>query len=309
VPEAFAEFDAEERARAALDVVHTTVEALAQLRGWDLKRLDAVRGRVEDRGLRFDWASEWKASPGRRHQARAVYWLDDEGQGGVQLEIRRHADQTVIARGGPALAFMTVEGFKRSAKTLRWHGADTVTVTPWAGLFGDQADFTQLSVSAPLAPDARPSAIAPRESTISVVTTVLTGEEWQDDPDLPWMSLEFQDSKGSGAYGLAFDRTSRLLGSDASFRAWWAQTPFRRLRLWITVPDPQWSEQERPKAGARKHGIDLVLKVVTEFSSLPPKGDVDALRERARLDLHDALAGLATARKLPAPPPLPAVSP
>lgn len=137
VPEGFSAVPAAERARAALDVIHATVKALGHLRGWDFEQLDEVRHRVESCGLRFRWASAWKTSPGRRHQARGVYWLGDDGHGHVQLEVRRYDDGTVIARSEPALAFMTAKGFKRSAATLRWHSAVTVTAVPWSGLFGD----------------------------------------------------------------------------------------------------------------------------------------------------------------------------
>lgn len=63
--------------------------------------------------------------------------------------------------------------------------------------------------------------------------------------------------------------------------------------------------EHSPKAGARKIDEHLVLQVVTERSDLPPKADVHALRERARQDLHGALINVATARRLPPPPPLP----
>ena len=303
VPARFHELGAAQRARACLDVIDATMKALAQLRRWDTDRLDEVRRRVEGRGLRFTWAGNWKTSPGRRHQARAVYWLDDEGHGQVQLEVRRYADHSVIARSEPALAFMTVEGFKRSAATLRWHDTDTVTVVPWTGLL-DDVGLVQLSAAGPPAPPALPPAVPPDDVVTDVATTVRTGEEWQDDPDLPWLHLE-GDMGAGGAYGAEFHRTGLLLGRDAEFARWWAQTPFRSMRLSVCVPDPEW-RQDTPKAGARKYGKDLILRVVTEQSDLPPTTDVQALKERARADLHGALVGVATARKLPSPPPLPA---
>jgi hypothetical protein len=129
---------------------------------------------------------------------------------------------------------------------------------------------------------------------------VLTGEEWRDDPDLPWLYLEVIVPLRSGAYGPEFERASGLLAKDADFAAWWDQTPFRRLILRIKMREPRWPK-DSPKAGARKNGKDLVLQIVTPRADLPPKTDREALRERARADLHGALVDVAAARKFPPP--------
>ncbi len=307
IPEGFSGLDAAERAHAALDVIHgTVVGALAPLRGWDSDRLNEVRRRVEGRGLRFTWVSDWKTSPGRRHQARGLYWLDrEEGHGHVQLEIRRYGDQTVIARSEPVLAFMTAEGFKRSAATLHWHNADVVSAAPWAGLLGDYVGILQLTATDALTSLALPQEITANGPVTEVTTTVLTGEEWRDDPDLPWLYLEVIVPLRSGAYGPEFERASGLLARDADFAAWWDQTPYRRLILRISLREPRWPK-DSPKAGARKNGKDLVLQIVTPRADLPPKTDSAALRERARADLHGALVDVAAARKFPPPPPMPA---
>lgn len=287
-----------------LDVIHETVKALGALRGWDAGRLDEVRDRVEQLGLRFRWSSDWKSSSGRRHQARGVYWLDDDGHGHVQLEIRRADDGTVVSRSEPVLAFMTAEGFKRSAATLRWLNADNVTAVPWAGIVGDEGHM-HLDVAGPQWPLGAPAPVSVTDSATAVSVKVLTGDEWADDPDLPWTYLQVNDTRGSGAYGPEFVRVSKLLGADADFAAWWAKAPFRTLILRVSVPDPRWREFA-PKPGARKNGKDLVLQVVTERAGLPPKSEVEALKARAREDLHAALSDLAVSRKLPPPPPLPA---
>lgn len=303
VPAGFAELEPGERARAALDVMHAAVQALAGVRGWDADRLEEVRHRVESRGLRFTWASDWKASPDRRHQARAVYWLDDAGHGHVQLEISPRNDPTPLARSEPVLAFMTSEGFKRSASTLGWLSRDTVSVVPWVGLFGDVDGLAQLSTAEPLALLALPQPIRLGGPTTDVTTTVVTEEELQDDADPPWLFLEADATAGSGAYGPEFERVSELLAKDDDFASWWAQTSYRCIRLRVFVLDPR--DEYRPNAGARKNGDDLVLQVVTAKADLPSRNDGQALRERAREDLHRALVAVATSRRLPPPPPLP----
>jgi hypothetical protein len=128
---------------------------------------------------------------------------------------------------------MTAEGFRRSAATLHWHSADVVSAVPWAGLLGVYGGVLQLNATDALTPLALPQEISASGLVTEVTTMVLTGEEWRDDPDLPWLYLEVIVPLRSGAYGPEFERASGLLAKDADFAAWWDQTPFRRLILRI----------------------------------------------------------------------------
>lgn len=300
IPIGFAEQAEAVRSNAVLDVIDTAVLALAELRGWDASALAAVRERVEQRGLRFTWASDWKSAPGRRHRARCVYWLDDEGNGYVQIEVQ-NTEHAILARSAPALAFMTSQGFKRSAATLRWSDTATVGVVPFIGPFGDERDRLQVSANGPLAPSGLLPEVPISPDRVEVKVTVRSGDEWADDPDLEWAFLQGIDTVGTGEYGPEFERAVSLIAADPEFAAWWDQTPYRRLILRISVPDPRYPEFT-PKAGARKNGKDLVLQIVTDRASLPPRTDVEALKARAAEDLHNALVVLAASRKLGAPP-------
>jgi len=93
-----------------------------------------------------------------------------------------------------------------------------------------------------------------------------------------------------------------LLGRDADFSDWWAKTPFRVLLLDVCVPDPRWPAPMKPVV--RKSGEDLLVRLVKGRSELPDKRDQDALRDRARTDLHGTLVATAQMRRLD-PPPLP----
>jgi hypothetical protein len=221
-----------------------------------------------------------------------VYWIDDDGHGYVQVEMRRYSDHELIARSTPAPAFMTAEGFRRSATTMYWSDADTVTVTPWCGLFGDVRGEVALQPSAGLNPLLDLPPIAGANGTTAVATAVLSDEDVENDPDLPWLHLQVIDTHGTGAYGSEFQRTSELLAADVDFTSWWAKTPFRRLILRVSVPDPRWADQS-PKAGARKNGEDLVLQMVTARSDLPPKTELEALprarRGRRAVGVRDRL--------------------
>ncbi len=143
-----------------------------------------------------------------------------------------------------------------------------------------------------------------KTSATEITITVLNGDEWQDNPDLPWTHLEGIDTSCAAAYGLEFRRVSEVLGRNVDFSAWWAQTPFRRLRMSVSVPDPRWPDFA-PKPGARKNGKDLVLQVVTQPETLPPMSDIPAVRARAAADLYQALVDLARVRRFPTPPPMP----
>lgn len=302
-PERFCELSAADRARVALQVIDAGVLVLAELRGWDVVRVAEVGPKVQAQGLRFVWVSPWKSSPGRRHQARGVFWLDDDGHGQVQVEVRRSADSVVVARSAPALAFMTIDGFRRSAASLRWQDAGTVLLVPWAGLL-EHTGLVSVSTGGALAAPALPGRIPAGAVAVSIRTAVVTGLEWQDDPDQPWIDLQVNAMPGSGAYASEMVRVVELLGKDDDFARWWAGTPFRFLRLTAYVTaDPG---DGAPIAGARKRGEDLIVRVVAQRNELPPRSSVSLLEEKARADLHRALAELATSRKLPPPPPLPA---
>jgi hypothetical protein len=135
LPASVGRLDAAGRARLALEAVHAGVVRLAAVRGWDSERLEACRKHVLDNDLTYAWAGPWKASPDRRHQARATYRLGAlDGFGRARLEVRRRADEEVVVTSDEAVAFCTAAGLERSAGTLRWTGPHEVGLTPYVGL-------------------------------------------------------------------------------------------------------------------------------------------------------------------------------
>ncbi len=131
VPTGFAARTAQVRARLLLEAVHGLVGRLAVARGWDAAALEACRQRVLDRGLEYRWSSTPKASPDRQHEARADFRLPVDGYGRVRLHVVRRDDGTTVASSDEALAFCTSAGFRRAAKSLRWHGKDHVSLVPY----------------------------------------------------------------------------------------------------------------------------------------------------------------------------------
>lgn len=68
-----------ERRKLAEEAIYAAVSELAQIRGWGGDTADLARNHVLDAEYVFKWDSKWKASPDRRHRARARYSLADDG--------------------------------------------------------------------------------------------------------------------------------------------------------------------------------------------------------------------------------------
>jgi hypothetical protein len=118
-------------AQMLLEAVHGLVSRLAVARGWDPTVLEGCRQQALDNGLEYRWISDPKASPNRRHRARAIFRLPPDGYGRVRLEVLRPEDDTVAGSSEEALAFCTSPGFRRAARSMRWHGNDTVSMVPY----------------------------------------------------------------------------------------------------------------------------------------------------------------------------------
>ena len=124
--------DAEGRARLVLDSVHSAVQRLAALRGWDPTQFEACREHVLEQQFVYRWSGPWKSAPDRRHRARASFVLGPvDGYGRARLEIAGRDSDEPIARSDAAIAYSTLPGFQRSAKSLRWQGKDQVHVRPY----------------------------------------------------------------------------------------------------------------------------------------------------------------------------------
>ncbi|WP_181311952.1 hypothetical protein [Nocardioides campestrisoli] len=131
VPTGFAARTAEVRADMLLEVVHGLVGRLAVARGWDGGALADCRRHVLDWNREYRWSSAPKISPDRRLEARADFRLLADGYGRVRLRLVRRDDGTTVACSDEALAFCTSQGFRRAAKSVRWHGKERVSLVPY----------------------------------------------------------------------------------------------------------------------------------------------------------------------------------
>lgn len=131
VPTGFAARTAEVRTGMLLEAVHGLVGRLAVARGWDVEALEGCRRYVLDRDLEYRWSSAPKISPDRRYEARADFRLPADGYGRVRLRLVRRDDGVTVAFSDEALAFCTSAGFRRAAKSVRWHGKVRVSMVPY----------------------------------------------------------------------------------------------------------------------------------------------------------------------------------
>lgn len=169
--------DAPARARLVLSTVHAGLQQLAPARGWDPALLDTCHAHVVAHDHGYSWASEWRSSPGRRHQARGAYRLDGrDGFGRVRLEVRRRADEELVLTGPETVAFCTSTGLRRSAETLRWSTPDTVSLVPYVGLVPQH-------VHGNLTATAGPGCWA--ATTSDAVVVAAPGDGLAEDPDVP----------------------------------------------------------------------------------------------------------------------------
>lgn len=302
VPTAFAARTAPVRALMLLEAVHGITRRLAAARGWDPTALDACRQHVLDSDLEYRWSSAPKASPDRRHQARADFRLTADGYGRVRLHVVRREDGVTVASSGEAVAFCTREGFRRAARSLRWHGSDRVSLVPYDFVPAQRGGEVSLS----RVDDAWHGRVVEHTS----VRPVPAG-----DPTLPPLAVRVEGSGASApeqppsvvfvgggplqsgqitSFHTAFCKEMRRLASPAG-QAWWSEADLRLLEVQILY------DGERPRVRGRRGKQVLRVFVDRPPSSLdgrdPPalaravaEDVVDLVRRRTGLGPHPEFA-------------------
>lgn len=76
--------------------------------------------------LEFRWEGPWKRSPDRKHRARVVFRVDDDGWGRARIEV---ADGTTTRSSSAFVCGNEVRLIRAIAKDLRWEGSDAVIHT------------------------------------------------------------------------------------------------------------------------------------------------------------------------------------
>lgn len=308
LPAGIAALTAEGRARLVLEVVHRACLRLGQARGWDPAALEAARQHAVDAGLRFEWSGRWKSSPDRRHEARPVYRLQNDGYGRVVIEVRQRGGQDLVGVSASALAFSTSEGFTRSARTLRWRGSHTVELVPYSGLLGEERGLLTFTLSpqqegrqdredgwSPVGPGR-----ATTGSTSDVPLVVVRGEGATAAEAGPCIRL------GGGemvegvphVYLTALDELLASISADPSWLAWWSAADVDVLEGF------SWFSVDVVRATARRGKNRLRVSLERPVGTFAGAGDLVALaredvermlelvRRRTGLGPYPALPGL-----------------
>ncbi|MBM2615913.1 hypothetical protein JIG36_10130 [Actinoplanes sp. LDG1-06] len=264
------------RARAALvlDVMHGAALRMAQARGWDPAAFEAARAHVVAHDLRFRWIGPAKKSPGRTHVARPVFTIGDDGLARVVVEIRRAADDTLVACS-PELA--TTDTHRRVAATLRWYDREIAQIDPGEG----PPQYTEVPELPPVtvrgeganAPEAPPQ------------ITVIGG---------------YTDDAVPETYHTALHV---LLNQVSTWTPWWSAADDDVLEISYDLI------AERPaRVTARRGGNKLRVRIERPLATLASTPDPIALahadienllavvRRRAALGPHPALPGLPALR-------------
>lgn len=291
LPNGVEDLEPEARALLSLEVVHDAVVRLGAARGWETDVLEVARRHALDQGLRFVWAGPWNSSPDRQHRARAVYRLADDGYGRVIIEIQRSSDETAVAVSEEALAFSTSEGFKRSARTLRWDGRDTAQLVPYCGLGGEEQGLLRLDrTSQPGGTElevglATPSAgwLAPSEETegFRVVVRARGANSSEVEPEIVVFAGGSRNQLAR-KYSTAF---AALLGPAESpaLLAWWSDAEAGVLEITCS------EEAGEPKIRTRSGNNKLAAWIYRPITAIAGAGDPVLL---ARQDVMDLLAAV-----------------
>ncbi|SHF98007.1 hypothetical protein [Geodermatophilus nigrescens] len=303
--------------RVVLQAVHAAARGLASFRGLDPSALEAARQAVIDADFVFTWASEWKSSPGRRWRARCVFRTMPDGFGRLVLEVT-DGDGTKRAASPEQVAFTTVEGYRRAARTLRWSAADRLEVVPCVDPFGDDAGSCAVAVDEgvggaprltvlqsaglPGRPDAaveEPSSTpepvetdrrsaerdGPEETVLLVVPDPaerrilgIGGGPTNDVPELYWRTLHD-----------LFDRLD-----SPEWAAWWAPSSVPTLQLsW-------WADVAQDRLFVRRGKDKVIARIERTPTGLREVDPVQAARD----DLEGLLALVQRRMSLAVPPAL-----
>ena len=146
VPVGFAELPADQARELSLRIVHHGVLELSPALGWDPVVLTVALHRVEARGFRYWSEGPWKSAPDRRHRARAVASISDDGFGHVHVEVVTAAGELNV-RSEQLDAAYDGDGLVRACKMLRWDGSTRVSMDPYGITWTDQHRKTVIDLN------------------------------------------------------------------------------------------------------------------------------------------------------------------
>ncbi len=287
---------AEQRGLLVLDVVHGAVVRLAQARGWDVTAAAAARDHALNQQLVFTWAGPWKASRNRKYEARPLFRLQDDGYGRVRIEVRERDSHEPVARSPEALAFSTLEGFKRAATTLRWEASSSVGLVPYSGLLGDRMGDLRVALDGGDPHSELPEPLAPLDPALPRPRVLVLGRG----PNAPEQEHQISVLGGGPMNDVPHRYHSvldNLLGAvEKDFGPWWSTSDLALLEI------EYWFGAKQPKIVLRRGKNRLRAFIHRPVQTLVAASDPAGL---AVSDVRALLAAVAAKMRLPSPPPLP----
>lgn len=303
VPTDFVSRTPQIRAQMLLDAVHGILTRLALARGWDVGALERCRRHCLERGLEFRWSSAPKVSPDRRHAAHAEFRLAPDGYGRVRLLVARRDDGVPVGSSDEAVAFCTGEGFRRAARSMRWHGKDRVAVVPYdfvPAIRGGELSLSRVNdswrgtvadyLSVRPVPEGDP-ALPPL--TVRVEGRGATAIE--QPPDVSFVGGGPIESLWTRRFHRAFSAEMDRLESPSG-HVWWAGSGIRLLevqiwyggdrarvrsrrsdqRLRVFVDQPDLSASDRDPATRARQVAESVVALVSRRTGLGPLPELES---------------------------------
>lgn len=311
LPTGVATLPTRERQELVLEVVHGAVLRLARARRWDPVLLDAAHRYVVDAAFEFRWDGPWKSSPDRRHRARARYRLTDSGYGRAWIQVVDRDDQ-VVAESTDALAFSTSEGFKRSARTLRWDGSAAVHLIPYSGLARsavnglvrlehDGEGWTSYADDGVNADSrAASQSVEPPTTGAGARPSVIVRADGPDEPESPTRVVFIGGGPTNDVPAGYLHRLRELLGTRLAGeegQSWWLDAGIKELQVTYYL------EPDKPRIRTRLYrnvlsaeiqrngpGLNYVPDPAT-MADLDVESLVAAVRKRTGLGPHPMLPG------------------
>lgn len=304
LPQGIEALTAQERARLVLEVICAATGRLGAVRGWDRQVLAAARQHVIDHGYGYEAVGPWKASPSRRHRARCVFGLADDGFGRLTLQVADAGSEEVVAWAGPYLAYSTREGFARSVRTLRWTGRTTVEASPYI----DPIDRS----TSPVTLDLEGNATTPPDTTSEPATT--SERQFRQGPSVvargvgaaaPEQPHELRVCGGGPMNDTSrvYTRTLNVMLQQLEtepWQRWWAQSPVAVLDIYY------WFDNGKPGIRVQRRS-NAATASITRAARNQGRG-ADGV-EQAHADVTTLVDRVRTRFDLPHPPDLRLIDP
>ncbi|MBK8446514.1 MAG: hypothetical protein IPL41_07505 [Micropruina sp.] len=232
LPVGVAEFSADQLASLALAIVDGGMRRLGQARGWPASAMDHAREHVVVSGFRFVWHGDWKSSRNRQLRARLRVELLDTGFGELSIQVADNDSDDLVAESPPYKAYATVEGFRRSGRTLRWVAQDELEVSPYCGPRGLYDDKKARFRMGPLAPVRLGRGASPRQFVEPPLPVRVCGRGSQA-PEQPHEIMAGGMGPTNGVPLSYTDELWRLFEQldTPQWQAWWSGAPHAVLEI------------------------------------------------------------------------------